>query len=207
MHELSRISATGTLERYGDREALLRTFHVSEQSRHAAYPMRCVTGTAPSLATVNEAYGKGTAEEWLTFQIVEFGELVGARDKLTPFQVKHLCRMILEDYAWLKLTDLELFLHHMKRGDYGRFYGTVDPQVFMQCFPMFLRDRNDILHEYYTEQERARIETEKAEAVTWEEYKAKHPDEGDEENPLIRAQAHLENMKKYTKQPLSKSET
>lgn len=133
-------------------------------------------GHAPELETVNSTYGRETAEEWLMFQIVEFCEFVGARDKLTPYQLTQLCRLFVMEYGWLKLTDVELFFSLMKKGEFGRFYGTVDPQMFMQCVLQYLRRRNEILAEYYEEEERKRREREMQGTVTWAQFRAQYPD-------------------------------
>ena len=171
-----RSSDADVLERYGSREALFATFHVNAQSRHASAPLRCIMGHAPELETVNSTYGRETAEEWLMFQIVEFCEFVGARDKLTPYQLTQLCRLFVMEYGWLKLTDVELFFSLMKKGEFGRFYGAVDPQMFMQCVLQYLRRRNEILAEYYEEEERKRREREMQGTVTWAQFRAQYPD-------------------------------
>lgn len=171
--------AKAAIERYGTRTALLNTFHVAEQSRHAASPERCITGAAPSLIVANEAYGEGTAEEWLMYQIVDFGEYVGARDKITTTQLRQLCQLIVQQYGWLKLTDLELFFQRMKQGTYGRFYGAFDPQQFMQCFRPFLDERNNILTRKYEREDRERREHQFEGCITIQEYRRRYPERPD----------------------------
>ena len=165
------------IERYGHREQFLQTFHVDRQGWHAEAPVRCITGKAPSLEVVNAAYGEGTAEEWLVYAIAEFGEFIGARDKLTPQQTERLAKTIVQEYGWMKVTDLELFFHRMKLGRYGFFYGSFDPQRFMSYFTPFMRDRNDILAEIAEREERYRREHQFDGCQTWEEYHRDHPED------------------------------
>ena len=168
--------AAAAVERYGSRKELFTTFCVDEQMRHASVPVRCILGKAPQLMVVNEAYGRDTAEEWLLYQVVNFCEFVGARDKLSRYQLTQVCRMIVQDYGWMKLTDIELFFTMMKHGEFGRFYGAVDPLLFMQGLRQYICRRNEILAEYYEEEERQRREREMQGAVTWEQYRADHPE-------------------------------
>ena len=176
MPDLQQSSAKEIVKRYGSRENILRTFHISNQTLHASDPLRCILGKAPTLKVMNEAYGNGTTEEWLMYQLVDLIEFVGVNNKLTPYQLKSLCDLIVQKYGWLKVTDIELFFHRIKTGEYQRFYGSVDPQMIMQLMIRFQRERNLILAEYYEEMDRQARERSMQGAVTWEEYQATHPD-------------------------------
>lgn len=195
MPALQQNSAREIVERYGSRDDLMRAFHIGEQTLHASHALRCIMGKAPRLEAVNEAYGNGTAEEWLMIQMVDLCEFVGARDKLSPFQVKSFCRLFIKEYGWLKLTDVELFMHRLKTGEYGCFYGSVDPQQVMQRVPEFLRDRNLILDDYYQEEERRRREESFQNAVTWQEFHAMHPEQPDPFEELARRLTPFKNNK------------
>ena len=168
-------------ERYGDRGRFLQTFGVVEQQRHASAPERCVLGTAPTLREVNEAYGQGTAEEWLLYQITDLSEFVGARDKMQPWKLKVLARKFMQDFDWFRVTDVELFMHRLKLGAYGHFYGSVDPQQLMAFITPFLKERNEIIAEAVKREERERREHLFDGCVNWEDYHRMYPDR---ENPF-----------------------
>ena len=150
---------TWVVRRYGSKDSFLSTFGVSQQTRHTADPMRCVNGSAPTVIEVNNAYGAGTAEAWLIFQLGELSEFAGARDKLSAPQIRQLASLIVSEYYWLKVTEIELFIRRLKLGRYGRFYGTVDPMVITEQLRVFLRERAELIDMYEQEQARAKRET------------------------------------------------
>jgi len=172
---LRQSSAQDLCERYGDRGQFLQTFAVVQQLRHVSAPERCVLGSAPKLQEVNDAYGQGTAEEWLLYQITDMSEFVGARDKMQPWKLKALARNFVLDYSWLRVTDVELFMHRLKQGAYGHFYGSVDPQRLMGCITPFLQERNGIIAEAVEREERERRKHLLDGCISWEEYHAQNP--------------------------------
>jgi hypothetical protein len=78
--------------------------------------------------------------------------------------------MILGQYYYLKVTEIMLFFYWLKCGRYGEFYGTVDGQKILGAFTLFLRDRQDIRRKIERERENERLEAEKKNALTFEEW-------------------------------------
>ncbi len=129
--------------KYGNRQQFMMTFHVDKQTELTRNEERCYFGTAPTMGMVNTAYGKKTAQEWLTAQLADLSEFSGARDKITGRQIKQLADIIATDYHWLKISEIMLFFRKFKRGEYGKFYGAVDPLTITQGIQEFLRDRSE----------------------------------------------------------------
>ncbi len=139
---------------------MLDTFHIKNQMRFTADQERCYFGSAPTMGMTNTAYGKKTAQEWLTYQLADLSEFCGAKDKITAFQIEQLAEIIAEDYHWLKLTEIMLFFRKFKKGEYGRFYGSVDPLIITTALREFLKDRN---YAYFRQEQKER-EAEEAES-------------------------------------------
>lgn len=106
-------------------------------------PERCYFQNAPTLWTVNLAYGFGTAQEWLAYQITDLSEFSGARDKITDRQLDQIIQLITDDYGFLNMAEIMLFCRRFKRGLYDKFYGSVDPISIMQGLNEFCRERNE----------------------------------------------------------------
>ena len=175
MLPLQRISELREIRsKYGSRQQLMATFAVEQQAAHTAPPhlLRCFTGKAPTLVDVDQAFGEGTGEEWLTYQLAELSEFCGVQTKMLPGQLMRLASIIRSGYYDLKLTELEVFFSWFKLGRYGRFFGAVDPLVITTALQEFRRER-DRIHEGY-EREEARRRREAAlsspTAMTREEY-------------------------------------
>lgn len=106
-------------------------------------PERCYFQNAPTLWTVNLAYGFGTAQEWLAYQITDLSEFSGARDKITDRQLDQIIQLITDDYGFLNMAEIMLFCRRFKKGSYDKFYGSVDPIAIMQGLNVFCRERNE----------------------------------------------------------------
>lgn len=89
---------------------------------------RAYTGKAPTLTTVSHAYGYEVLEVWLMSQLENINDFCGASVKMEIPQMADLANIIFSDYHFLKISELLLFFHRFKAGDYGHFYGSIDPQ-------------------------------------------------------------------------------
>ena len=149
----------------------MQTFHVVRQEQYTRVPERCYFGTAPTLQEVNKDYGNGTAQEWMLYQLDDLSEYCGARDKLTKRQMQLLSQLLVQEYGWLNVAEFMLFFRRFKLGQYGRFYGSVDPmRITMALKEHFLTER------FYAHEQREAEEREKRreqwgkDAVTYAQY-------------------------------------
>ena len=63
-----------------------------------------------------------------------------------------------------------LFFHDFKAGQYGKFYGSLDPLVVTTALKEFLAHRGALLDKYEDEEDTKRLEEQRKSAVTFEEY-------------------------------------
>lgn len=158
------------LHRYGDRDTFIRTFNPDLQSYAAQYPERSYFGDAPTLSTLNAAYGNRSSVMWLLPQLSNLEEYCGCKDKMTVAMKINLADVITTEWGYLKTSELLLFFHKFKTGAYGRFYGSVDPMVITTAMQDFIADRSMAYAKHEREIERERREKENEGAITYEEY-------------------------------------
>ena len=116
-------------------------------------------GTAPSLVNVDNAFGEGTACEWLVYQLTGISQLCGAMTKLDNFQYRTTAQLIRQYYFDLKVTELEVFFSRLAAGCYGKIaYGAVDPQAILVALRQFRRERDAAVDFYEREEARRRRE-------------------------------------------------
>jgi hypothetical protein len=60
-----------------------------------------------------------------------------------------------------------LFFHRFKAGQYGLFYGSIDPLVIMQAIEKFCKERRIAVERHEREQERLQEEKERATRATF----------------------------------------
>lgn len=152
-------------KRFGDHPGrILSEFNPSKQVQYTRHIDRCYFGTAPSLGLIQRAYGRDTAESWLIIQLNNLSEFAGCREKLKEHQITELAEMIMEEYGYYKLTEFMLFFQNFKRGEYGKFYGAVDPMVIMQALKDFHTER------WYAYEQRERKQDEERKARELREF-------------------------------------
>lgn len=85
--------------------------------------------------------------------MTDLSEFSGVRNKITVGQICQLVQLITDDFWYLNLAELMLFSRRFKAGNYGTFYGNVDPMTIMAGLQSFIRERADAYSQHYAEQQ------------------------------------------------------
>ena len=145
------------VNRYGDGESFAKKFNPSLQVVCAQNVERSFKGNAASLALLGETYPDEQVNTWIIAQLMDLYKFAGVKEKPTFQQVLELSVMIRVEYYYLKASELLLFFFKLKTGEYGTFYGVVDPMVIMSALIEFKAYRKRQLEKYdREEQERQR---------------------------------------------------
>lgn len=157
--------------KYGDLDNCLQIFNPDSQATLAnRHNDSWITADVPTLALLNQTYGKTASVQWLVVQIYNLSEFCGCKDKLSTAQIHELSRIIDTSYYHLKLTELMMFFFNFKMGKYGKFYGAVDPMVITCALREFMDERNSRIDQVENERRRKQEEKEMKNAVSYEEY-------------------------------------
>ena len=127
-------------EQFGDKTMFLTEFNPLAQIKAVKNSDRAFFGKAPSLALVGHTYGENTPVMWLLAQLCDLCEFTGVK-KMDEQQAQYLAEVISYEYAFLKVTELMVFFHRFKMGEYGRFYGSVDTMLILSALKEFLSQR------------------------------------------------------------------
>lgn len=195
--ETSNLSATSQVSSaalvlrssYQNSAEFITTFAPKKQYAFCTEVKRCYTGKAPSLVVVNEAFGKGTAQSWLAFQLRDLSEFSGAKEKLGIGQIDDITEVIMSQFPFLKVTELMHFFLLFKSGKFGKFYGAVDGLAIMEALREFIDERNDKLYRWRQEEERREKEAKEAEEARKREelrqrYMSRVPDAFTDKAPI-----------------------
>lgn len=139
----------------------------------AAHVEKAFFDDFPTLSQLR-CLGESTPQMWLVPQLVNLSEFCGAKDKLSVPQLEDLAYIISQQFYYLKISELMLFFFRFKSGQYGRFYGTVDPLIIVSALRDFCKERGAIIERHDQEEKRRLREQAAADAVTWEEYREKY---------------------------------
>ena len=137
-----QLRVNALLSSHSSVESFMQVMNPAMQLACAEHVERAHFGTAPTLLTLRCAYHDNAASTWILPQLYDLGEYCGAKDKLDKEQMQQLARIIVQDFGFLKVTEVMLFLYRLKAGRYGRFYGAIDPMMIMMALRHdFMRER------------------------------------------------------------------
>lgn len=104
----------------------------------------------------------------------DLNEYAGVKTKMATAQMRELASMIIVKSEYLKASEILLFFHKLKAGDFGGFYGTVDPQKvgeYLNAFKVWRSQELDKLYHKQAQEERIRKQREwQKTGITREEY-------------------------------------
>lgn len=153
------------IRRYGDGESFAKTFSPSLQIVCAKNLERSFMGDAPTLALLGQTYPDDQVNTWIIAHLMDLYKFTGVREKPSFSQVLELAGIIRTEYYYFKASELLLFFFKFKSGEYGIFYGVVDPMVIMAALNDFKAYRRQQLEIYDRETQRKKREERWAE---WE---------------------------------------
>ena len=162
------------ISRYGNGHSFALAFNPSVQLKCAMHIEKSLMGNVPTIRQLMYAYQMEQVQVWLIAHLEDLNEYVGVKSKMSMNQMRELANMLIVRGQYLKASEVLLFFHKLKGGDFGSFYGTVDPQVVGESFLAFMKWRSQELTKLHykqaqEEQERKRSEW-KEKAITREEY-------------------------------------
>ena len=130
------------LRSHSSLESFMQVMNPELQHVCAQHVDRAYFGTAPTLLTLRRAYHDEAATIWMMPQLYDLCEYCGVKEKLDKEQMKQLARIIATEFSYLKVTEVMLFLHRLKAGCYGHFYGAIDPMVIVTALRRdFMKER------------------------------------------------------------------
>lgn len=141
-------------QRYESPENLLVVFNPKNQIRFTKDLRRAYKGNSPSLGLVSKAFSHECSKSWLAVQLWNLAEFSGCKQKMSIDQIDEISDMICDSYGYLKLTELMDFFRRFKLGEYGNFYGSVDPMAITCALAKFVIARRKLIEKFDAEDRR-----------------------------------------------------
>jgi len=161
--------------RYTSKQQFLTKVGTGLQRYFGANDKEAYMGDYPTLEELNDSLGNNTAQQWLCEQVADLSTFSGAKN-LSGNQVDQVSRLIAQEYHDVKYSEMLLFFHRFKCGDYGKFYGSADPLDLMVALKEFMKTREEKLwkfrEEKYAEKMEKEHEKERQKYVHWKQCQA-----------------------------------
>ena len=95
----------------------------------------CFFGPFPTLEQVNNYFNANVAEVWLIDQIKDLCSFSMEREVMNDYHLETLSSMIVDDYGYLKVSEMSLFFYKAKG---KKFYGKVSPSRIIELLNEFI---------------------------------------------------------------------
>lgn len=109
--------------------------------------------------------------QYICAAIVDYLNFKNRKNTMTTQQIAETAKLILDEYSFLRLNDLKLFIRRLKLNAYGEVYD-LDGQVFIGWLNQYVEEKRQAQYILIKEQEKR----EKAERERQEEIASKSPE-------------------------------
>lgn len=120
------------------------------------FPTKNYKPEAPSLNVMDIAFGENASLKWLEKNIEILDAIAGTKVKMNTLQVTATALTLYSKFTEYRLNvrEILLFLFKFMSGDYGTFYGAVDPMKIGEAAGQFLSWRREQIESIEAEEER-----------------------------------------------------
>ena len=177
MHEASgwlAIKKNQIISKYGNGHSFALAFNPSVQLKCAMHVERALTGNVPTIRQLLYTYQMEHLQVWLMAHLEDLNEYTGVQHKMSTPQMKELANIIIARSKYLKASEILLFFHKLKAGDFGGFFGSVDPQKVGEYLNAFKQWRCEELSKVHNKKRQEELERNRREwkktGITRQEY-------------------------------------
>ena len=115
---------------------------------------KTIMGNYSTLNMLDIAFTDNSSAKWLVLHINDLNKFSGSKN-MDEKQAESLAYLLARKYKDMKFSILMLFFYKFKCGDFGRFYGKVDPMVITCALKDFVAEceakKQEYLNEEYAE--------------------------------------------------------
>ena len=169
--------AVKLIEKYPEYKKFAERFNSQTQLKLSAINpnfVTCYKYNVPKLSTIANAYDSDAAINWLKIQFENLNDFVGVREKMQLYQLNELATLFFSECYYLNISEVMLFFIKLKRGEFGEFYGCIDPLKIMSAKNEFISQRMLALQkdeeERLKEQRKEMLKKWDEECITYDEF-------------------------------------
>lgn len=104
-------------------------------------PALALNSSAPTLASIRREYSEDFQIAYVSVWIVNLNDFVNALRKMTPEQIEETATIIVQEYPYLNLADLNLVFRKIKKGEFGQLFAEIDGMKVLSWFEQYARER------------------------------------------------------------------
>ena len=104
-------------------------------------PALAMQSEAPTLASIRKNYSEDFQIAFTAVWIVNLNDFINAKRKMTPVQIEETATMIVQDYPYFNLADINLVFRKIKKGEFGELFAELDGVKILSWFEAYSQER------------------------------------------------------------------
>ena len=104
-------------------------------------PALALSSNAPTLASIRREYSEDFQIAYVSVWIVNLNDFVNALRKMSPEQIEETATIIVQEYPYLNLADINLVFRKIKKGEFGQLFAEIDGMKVLSWFEQYAQER------------------------------------------------------------------
>jgi len=104
-------------------------------------PALAINSSAPTLASIRREYSEDFQIAYVSVWIVNLNDFVNALRKMSPEQIEETATIIVQEYPFLNLADINLVFRKIKKGEFGQLFAEIDGMKVLSWFERYAQER------------------------------------------------------------------
>lgn len=115
---------------------------VQRACRSVTNPVKVFACDMPTIGSIKKAYGDVFCQAYIETWIINLSEFVNLGKGMSPSQVIETALMIMDEFYYMSLADINLVFRRAKSGYYGQLYDRLDGQIILGWFRAYAMERS-----------------------------------------------------------------
>jgi len=120
---------------------MLRPDQAIEKLGNFNTPAKCINSNTPSLVLIKKEQGEGKLIDIVMSWIIDCNDFMNISRKMNASQVKQTAIMIMNDFYFMNIADINFVFNRAKKGYYGNLYESLDGMKIYLWFDQYATER------------------------------------------------------------------
>lgn len=100
-----------------------------------------INSSAPTLGSIRREYSEDFQIAYVSVWIVNLNDFVNALRKMSPEQIEETATIIVQEYPYMNLADINLVFRKIKKGEFGQLFAEIDGMKILSWLEQYARER------------------------------------------------------------------
>jgi hypothetical protein len=124
-----------------DKIELYKPKELMIQLRGANTPVKCIKSDAKVLAVIKKDIGEKELNKLIKVWIADLNDFLNISRKMSLPQAEQTATMIISDFYYMNMADINLVFTRAKKGYYGALYESLDGMKIYSWFEKYANER------------------------------------------------------------------